>query len=379
MAGPAKVTDDQVIEALREHGSMRAAARALGVDYRAIWQRKQRLALKGWSPEHGMTRTVPDGFKVRGVSSYYNADGQLSGQWVKSSADEERRLALLQEAIDTLAEPLKGLAVPVKAPKQCLADSLSSYLIGDGHFGMYAWGEETGEDFDTSIASRDLRAAIDLLVASAPPSQQAALVDVGDMLHADNRSNATPASGNLLDVDTRFQRVIRVTVDALRYCIGRMLQKHAVVEVFITPGNHNPDSAGWMAMVLEAYYRNEPRVRIERSPSKFFYRRFGKVLIGITHGDKIKLPELPSIMAADRAEDWGQTKHRYWWTGHIHHTKHQEYRGCFVESFNTLAASDAWHHASGYRSARQMQRIDLDREHGIYSRGIANIGMIRAA
>ena len=44
---------------------------------------------------------------------------------------------------------------------------------------------------------------------------------------------------------------------------------------------------------------------------------------------------------------------------------------------NTLAASDAWHHASGYRSQRQMQRLDLSREHGIFNRGIANLGMIR--
>jgi hypothetical protein len=202
-------------------------------------------------------------------------------------------------------------------------------------------------------------------------------VEVGDLLHANDRTALTPASKNLLDVDSRFQRVVRVAIAAIKYCIGRLLEKHKRVKVFMTPGNHNPDAAGWMALVLDAYYEREKRVDVERSPSPFYYARFGKCLIGITHGDKIKLPELPSIMAADRAEDWGQTKHRYWWTGHIHHTKHQEYRGCFVEAFNTLAASDAWHHASGYRSQRQMQRIDLDREHGIYSRGIANLGMIR--
>lgn len=375
------VSDDELIAALREHGSARGAAKALGLHHSGVSRRVKRLAIKGYSPDHDMTHPVPDGFTVWGTSTQYREDGTIASQWVKSRADDEARARMQEAIVAALREDVKGLAKPVKAirgPK--LADSLSAYMIGDAHFGAYAWAAETGgEDFDTAIASKDLRDAIDLLVQGAPDSETGYLVDVGDYLHADNRSNATPASGNLLDVDTRYQRVIRVAMDAMRYCVGRMLEKHKRVKVFITPGNHNPDSAGWMAMVMEAYYSRERRVEVETSPSKFFYQRFGRNLIGITHGDKIKLAELPAIMAHDRAEDWGRTEHRFWWTGHIHHTKHQEYRGCTVEAFNTLAAGDAWHAASGYRAVRQMQRIDIHRDHGIYSRGIASVGMLRAA
>lgn len=353
----------------KKNGLGRAVCRGCG--------RTWTLALHGYSPAHDMTHAVPDGYKVKGVSTLYGEDGQVKGQWVKSQADDVRQRELMDEAIAAFREQVRGLAKPIKAPKRSLTRSLSVYVIGDAHFGMYSWGDETGADFDTSIASRDLRAAIDLLVDGSPASETGYLVDVGDFLHADNRSNQTPASGNQLDVDTRYQRVIRVAVDALKYCIGRMLQKHARVKVFVTPGNHNPDSAGWLALVLEAFYEGEKRVEIETSPSKYFYQRFGKCLIGITHGDKVKMADLPGIMATDRAKDWGETTHRMWLTGHIHHTQHQEFRGCFVESFNTLAAGDAWHHASGYRAARQMQRIDLDADHGIYSRGIANIGMLK--
>lgn len=373
------IPDDELLAAIAEHGSNTKAANALGMDRRTVDRRMKRLALRGFSPAHDMTKTVPDGYTVKGVSSYYDRDGNLAGQWVKSTADQERQREIMLAVIDALKEEVRGIARPVKVARAALDRSLSAYLIGDAHFGLYAWEEEAGEDFDTAIASRDLRAAIDLLVEGAPASETGYLVDVGDFLHADNRSNATPASGNILDVDSRYQRVIRVAMDALRYCIGRMLRKHAKVKVFITPGNHNPDSAGWMALVLEAYYQNEPRVEVETSPAKFFYARHGKTLIGITHGDKIKVADLPAIMATDRAKDWGDTEHRYWWTGHVHHTRHQEFRGCFVESFNTLAASDAWHHSSGYRSARQMQRIDVDTEYGIYNRGIASIGRVRDA
>jgi hypothetical protein len=313
-------------------------------------------------------------FRAKAYSTLKDGEGNVKLVWEKTERDNSR--SMLQSAILELAEPIKGLARPVKAPKAGFCDSLSAYLIGDAHFGMYAWGEETGADFDTSIASRDLRAAIDHLVDTAPDSEYAVLVDVGDFLHADNRSNVTPGSGNLLDVDTRFRRVCSMAVDAIRYCVGRMLQKHQFVKLIIAQGNHNPDSAGWMAICLSMYYEREPRVEVDMTPGKFHYFDFGQALIGVTHGDRLKIADLPSIMAADRPEMWGKAKHRYWWTGHIHHTKHQEYRGCTVEAFNTLAASDAWHSASGYRSMRQMQRIDIDRNHGIYSRAICNLGMI---
>jgi hypothetical protein len=370
---------DDILAALKEHGSIRSAARALGVAESGIRGRLTRLRARGWSPEFDQTHPVPDGQIVAGVSTLYGGDGKVKQQWVKSRADLDQLRAAMLECVKAMAEDVRGLAKPVPAPRDALARSLSAYVIGDAHFGLYAWGEEAGEDFDTAIASRDLRAAIDLLVAGAPASAIGYLVDVGDFLHADSRRPSTPQSGNILDVDTRFQKVIRIAIDAIKYCIGRMLQKHKSVRVFIRPGNHNPDAAGWMALVIAAYYERDKRVTVETSPAEYVYARFGKVLIGITHGDRVKMDQLPAIMASDRAKDWGETQHRYWWTGHIHHTRHQEHRGCFVESFNTLAASDAWHHASGYRSARQMQRIDIDTEHGIYSRGIANIGMLRAA
>lgn len=371
-------SDDEIIEAMQKHGTQRAAAKALGCHQSAISQRLGRLARKGYSPKHGLVEPYPDGF-VMGKVTIQRGPSGIERTWERMCADSERQREIMLEVIAGLAEEVRGKAKSVKAPAYTLDRSLSAYLIGDAHFGLYAWAEEAGDDFDTNIASADLRAAVDLLVGGSPASEVGYLVDVGDFLHADNRSNQTPASGHILDVDSRFARVRRIAVQTLRYCIERMLEKHGRVEVFQAPGNHNPESAGWMAMVLEAYFENEPRVRVETSPAMFFYARHGKCLIGITHGDKVKMGDLPAIMASDRAKDWGDTEHRYWWTGHIHHTKHQEYRGCFVESFNTLAASDAWHQASGYRSQRQMQRIDLDTEYGIYNRGIASLRRVREA
>jgi hypothetical protein len=377
MAPKPLVDDASLIAALKECGSISAAARAVGLSRRAVQHRIPTLAKRGWSPEHGLRVPYPDGYRMGKVTIHRNAAGEIKNTWERMCEDDLRQAEMQQAVVEALQKDVFGLWAPFKAPKSTLEDSLSAYMIGDAHFGLYAWAAEAGEDFDTSIASKDLRGAIDRLVGGAPPSATGYLVDVGDFLHANSRVASTPASGNQLDVDGRYPRVIDIAIDALRYCVGRMLQKHKRVEFFSTPGNHNPDAARWMARVLAAYFCKDSRVSIETSPSQYFYRRFGNNLIGVTHGDKTKMADLPSIMATDRARDWGETEHRYWWTGHIHHTRHQEFRGCFVESFNTLAASDAWHHESGYRSNRQMQRIDLNRQDGIVGRQLCTVRMLR--
>lgn len=373
-------TDDQILSAIQKHRTADKAAAALGIKRSQVKDRLPRLAARGYSPKHDMTHTVPDGYLVKGVSTLYDADGNVSAQWVKSNLDAEAQARFREAFIAELASSVKGLGKPVAAPKVSEDHMLSAYAIGDAHFGMLALAAETLEaDFDLKIAERELKGAVDYLVSNAPASRTGLLVDVGDFMHVDNRRQATPNGGNLLDVDTRYQKLISVVVMTFRYCIERMLQKHAFVKVIVTPGNHNQDSAGWMALTLSMFYENESRVEVDTSPSTFFYHRFGKNLIGVTHGDRAKFADLPGIMACDRAKDWGETEHRHFFTGHIHHTRQQEFRGCFVESFNTLAPGDAWHAASGYRSKRQMQRLDFHESGGIVSRFFCNLGLLELA
>ena len=94
------------LEAVEKYGSGRAAEQALGLGNDAISKAirllKRRAAEHGYSPEHDMTHTVPDGFKVKGVSTYYNKDGIAAGQWVKSTADHEARLEAMKAAAEAM-------------------------------------------------------------------------------------------------------------------------------------------------------------------------------------------------------------------------------------------------------------------------------------
>lgn len=368
-------------EAIELHGSARAAARALGLTPNAVSGAIERLkkeaALRGYAPDYDMTHAVPDGFKVRGVSTYYDRDGQARGQWVKSAADEERRAELFKAFVEGLKDEITP-AHPLQAPLICNADLLTVYPVGDPHAGLYSWADETGSHFDLAEFERVNCQAIDRLVASVPSSKYALFNDKGDTVHADNNKNRTPRSNHELDVHGRHAQAVRISGKVKRYQIRRLLEKHEQVLVRVDPGNHDPDTALRLAELLEAIYENEPRVTVVISPNTYWYHQFGKNLIGTCHGDGAKGKDLPSIMANDVREWWGLATYCLWLVGHVHHKDIKDYRGCTVEYMRTLAAPDAWSHGAGFRSRRSLEAITLHRLGGEDSRHTVHVARLEA-
>ena len=373
----------EAIDAINGQGGFRAAARTMGLDHSSLSTRisrlKARAARSGYAPAHDMTHPAPSGFRVKGVSTYYGRDGDKRGQWVKTATDHDQAEAAMREFVAGLVDTgLRGLAPLTPPPALALSDLLACYCIGDPHFGMYAWAAETGDDFDLDTAERLTRGAIDRLVSVAPPARRALLLQAGDMFHADNASNRTPTSGAPLDVDTRHQKVMQVGLRAMVHAIRRLLEKHEEVTAWMLPGNHDPQSSFALAMCLDAFFENEPRVTIDLSPGLYKFLRHGKVLIGAHHGHGAKTQDLPLLMAVDRPKDWGETDHRYVYIGHIHHDTVKEVMGVRVESLRTLAGKDAWHAGQGYRAGRDMRLIVHHADHGEIERHTCGASMLAA-
>ena len=387
-----KVPPDELLKTVEIYartGSLHATARELGMDRNAIRGRLQRAAeqgistpeqqiatLHGINPEHDLTHAVPAPLVLKGTSTLYGEDGKPKLQWVKTRVDHDRVELAIREWIASLTKSVEPLP-PVDTPKHSDDSHLSVYPVGDAHFGLYAWAAETGDDFDLATAERLTKGAVDKLVSMGPPSAKGLLLSLGDYFHADDSSNKTPAHGNALDIDTRYAKVMQTGLSCLIYCIRRLLEKHEEVTVWMIPGNHDPHASYSIALCLSAFFAENPRVKIDLNPGAYKYMRFGNVLIGSHHGDGAKANDLPLIMAHDRPEDWGASKHRYWYVGHIHHKSAKEYPGVIVESFRTLAGKDAWHAMKGYRSGRDMNLIVHSKTHGEVLRARCDVGMIQ--
>jgi predicted phosphodiesterase len=368
-----------LLAAIRESRTHREAANKLGTTERNVAYKLQRLREKaakaGYSPQHDMTKTTPEGFSVKGTSTLYDPGGVVKLQWVKTQRDQELRQEIMRQFVEELSDtvtPRKRIALGKKSTAK---DLMVGYPIGDHHWGMYAYAAETGGDYDCKIAKKVLADAVDNLVDAAPAAETALLANLGDYLHMDNRSNVTPASGHMLDVDTRYSRVIRLAAFGLAHSIERLLEKHKRVRMVNVPGNHDQDSASWLSLVMQAYFRNEPRVEIDMSPAVFLFYRFGANMICMTHGHTVKLENLPSIMASLQPQMWGETTYRVGWTGHVHHSQTvigKENHGAVAESFGVLGPCDAYSASRGHGARREMNAITFKRDGGIKCRATYN-------
>ena len=213
------------------------------------------------------------------------------------------------------------------------------------------------------------------LVANAPSAKTGIILNLGDFFHSDNDSNRTPKSGHALDVDGRYAKILRVGVDLLIHCIQLALQRHEKVVVRCLPGNHDPYASLALATALGAFFSKSPRVTVDADPSPFFKYRFDKVLIASAHGDMIKAADMPGFVAATWPEDWGATRFRYVYLGHVHHRSvgGGEKAGVVWETFQTLAPKDIWHHSSGYVSGRSMVSITHHRAKGEVKRSTVSV------
>ena len=354
-------TEARYLDALNETGSARAAAVACNVSHdvvrKAIKRLEARAALKGYSPDHAMTKPVPDGFMVKGVSTYYDKDGNTAGQWVKSTVDADRQAELFKAAMEAMAEDIPRLA-PVSKPLLTNADLCNLYTITDYHAGMLAAKSETLDaDWDLKIAEQTLVGCFEQMIAASPASRVGIVSQLGDFLHYDGLQAVTPSHGHLLDADGRYSKLVGAAIRMLRTVVDMALARHEVVHVVMAEGNHDMASSVWLRHMFAALYEKEPRVTVDTSALPYYVYQHGETMLAFHHGHLSKNAQLPLLFASQYPVMWGQTKKRYAHTGHRHHVEEKEHPGMKVVQHPTLAARDAYAARGGWISEREATAI----------------------
>lgn len=361
----------QYINAVNETGSARKAGARLGCHHSAIMASLRRLeslaATKGYSPAHNMTHTAPDPFIIKGVSTYYDSEGQPRGQWVKSALDGQRQAELMKAAAEAMAEELPRLAA-LAAPRATLADLCNLYTFTDCHVGMLAWHKDGGADWDLRIAEKTLVGCFEQMISGAPAAAVGVVNQLGDFLHYDGLTAVTPSHGHILDADGRFSKMVAVAIRTLRRIVDLALLRHQTVVVVMAEGNHDMASAVWLRHMFAALYENEPRVTVIDSELPYYCHRHGDVMLGFHHSHLSKNGSLPLLFAAQYPEMWGATRKRYIHTGHRHHKEEKEHPGVHLVQHPTLAARDAYAARGGWISERDATAMTYHARHGLVAR-----------
>lgn len=371
-----KVTDEQLKADLTAGLSISQIAGKYSMCKDAVRRRKNKLAKAGFSPEHDMHHLLPEGFMLKGQSTLYDADGKPRLTWVKSTIDRDKQLALMQEFIAGMSDELPR-ELPVTAINQVHNDELlNQFTITDYHLGMLAWGEESGDDWDLSIATSLLIKWFKAAIDCSPAASTAILAQLGDFLHWDGLDAVTPSSGHVLDADTRFQKLARTAVYVTRVVIKMLLEKHEKVHVVFAEGNHDMAGSIWMREFLTVLYEDEPRVTVDTNPDPYYCYVHGDVTLFYHHGHKKKMESLSDVFAAKFRQQFGASKYSYAHVGHLHHHKLIENSLMKIEQHQTLAAKDAYASRGGWISNRSASVITYHRKYGEVCRSTISPEMV---
>lgn len=291
----------------------------------------------------------------------YNAEGKKIGAtyWKAPEIEPED---IAERLMQTLSEI--DVVPHIPAPPHIETNLITVYPLADVHIGMMAWGKETGEDYDTAIATDRLRKWISRAVDSAPKSGHAVILGVGDLTHADDQSNMTPRSKHVLDVDTRHFKTLDATISAMAYCAEYAARKHERVTIRILPGNHDLNTYMAVMFALSERYRDNPRIEVQKQPGEFWVHQHGKCLLAAHHGHGGKPERMVMFLADEYATIWGATKHRVIWTGHLHHAKMADIGGATWEQLRAVTSRDAYAVGNAYVARSQLQAITFDLDEG---------------
>lgn len=245
-------------------------------------------------------------------------------------------------------------------------NNLLEISIFDLHIGKLAWGGETFENYDTKIARSRFLYSIETLLKHASGFQfSKILFPVGnDFFNSDTLENTT-TKGTQQDEDLRWQKTFDVGIRLLVDGINVLKKMGVPIEVMVIPGNHDFQRSYYMGSVLGAWFNNDTQVTINNHASPRKYFRFGKVLLGFTHGSEEKEASLPMIMANDieAKPHWSDTTFHEWHLGHIHRKRNIKFTvlekdrtlnedlGVTVRYLSSLTGTEEWHHKKGFIGA----------------------------
>lgn len=255
----------------------------------------------------------------------------------------------------------------VESPREPYAMLLG---VTDWHFGALG-AEFHGDPYNRKLAVERLhdctRRVFEQAQAHGRPSKVFVIIG-SDNFHYDNTQKRTSSLRNVMDVDGSPRNAIHEYMDAksqyLLHCVRPYCDE---MEVVFLPGNHDELVGTMLAKGIEWFFQNDPGTTVRNDLRDLQVLEYGKCLIGLYHGHKVKAAQLGQVIAREHAETWGRTKHRWCGVGHFHthHTLPNDKTGVTVQFMSSLAGTDEWHASEGYGGRKALDAFCFDSRRGM--------------
>ena len=325
---------------------------------RAALKRESAQKQQSLDPEI-MQRLASQGLTdLRGLHSGWlidkNDEGSGSSLYFYLGPDQER--IDFADAVRDVLSDIEPLA-PISVPPLVGADCCNLLPLADLHCG----GEYGNPEYEAKLIQ-----LIDRIVSRLPPAEKAVVVELGDLLDANDHKGVTPASGNNCDVvrDDHFGQM-KMAIRVMKHAIHRLAETHAEVEVHMMRGNHDETSFMGVLLALGAFFKDSPHVNIIETVDDYRVIEWGGCAVFPNHGDRAKWEALRDVWVADFPDEWAKAKVcRLIWTAHFHSLKSQVLAGVTCTGHRSTAKGNRYVHLNGWRSKRGICAVTLHKTEG---------------
>ena len=289
------------------------------------------------------------GIDVGSVSHYWYKSKKFSIFAKPNEFSKDEFLLSIEELISKYAPKYHNIDYPKREDGHLLIINPA-----DVHIGKYSDSLETGSDYNIQIAKERVREGVKGILRNAEgyPIEKILFCIGNDILHTDNIHGST-TKGTPQNLDNKWYKHFTEALE-LYVEIVEMLIQISPVDCVHSMSNHDYMSGFHLAHALKSWYRNTESVYVDANPNSRKYYKYKNSLIGLTHGDGAKLPNLPLHMAQEEPNLWANTKYRYWYLHHLHHKQRYKFLTSFdnigvtVEFLRSPSNADSWHHHKGY-------------------------------
>jgi hypothetical protein len=261
-----------------------------------------------------------------------NSQGEVVQTWIKSHTTD----SMYMELIDNIKnmQPFESIQKKEMQP----IDRMLEITFDDMHFGVATFEDymDTLQDTIEIIKSHQYK-EINMIIGE-------------DLLHTDDLKGHTSNGTDIGKID-----VPKAYNDTIRFyfaLIEKSLENSERVRVTYSVGNHSETLSWTIVQVLKVKY---PQAEYDDSLDNL--RKvitYGKIFIGITHGDTIKgsLRDIKELFVEENTMAYALATIKEIHIGHYHVSKETgDINGCVVRRLSTKVPPDEWHKKKGFTMA----------------------------
>lgn len=294
--------------------------------------------LRKWAHKFELDDDILDGANLKfkftpyASSVHVDANGNVTGAWIKQTADAEGYNKLLEAIENTKLPTLLPVTVGA-SPKPLLLE----IPLFDMHFGI------ADMDYYNDVLVRVLE------IIEQAFYEQIVIVVGQDLLHNDDFRGRTAKGTQIEAVD-----MAKAWDDAETFFINviNSAQNHASsVKVMFSHGNHDESMSWAFTKLLERVF---PEIEFDTAKLPRKAINWRRNFIGWTHGEyaKSRAEDLFAQFAVEFPKEFADARIREIHTGHLHREGSVDV-GAMVRRLPTAGKTDAWSREQGFVGAHK--------------------------